>query len=111
MKEYDFLPEIEGLILKGSVKIKPLGYLERLEAVKTLNLKTQSDGSVELDAGLEAAQKLYALAKKQVISVNLELDSGCKLDSFDSLEYSDEGAKVLQEIGKTLIKGIKLGKS
>lgn len=113
MREVKFLPKVEGCELSGYVKIKLLSYLERAKLVKELNIKDlqQVEGAVDIDKGLDLIEKIHALAKENTIEMDLvRIDDGLEFKSFDDLEYDIDGGKIIQEIAKSVIHGVRLSK-
>ena len=90
---------------EGSVEIEMPTYPERIKLIKEHGLHKVSD-----DNAIDQAEKMLDIVAKRVKSVTLFF-GGEAIDNLDELGMSAEGAAVINDIGKTLISGYRLGKS
>jgi hypothetical protein len=98
---------------KGEVVLNALNYVDKMKALKELNLKTNASGEVELSVGdqMDSAVKIYELLSRNIVSMSLEHSSGEIIKDLDSLGMVAEGSSIIPELGGLLIKGISLGKN
>ena len=95
----------------GVIKVKPLKHQDRLKLVKEYEGKIGPTGEIEKRSGTETMSMMMEIAVKQIESVDLKrLDDGFHITSVDFLEYDEDGASVLSDIGADILKGVRLGK-
>ncbi len=103
--------EEKAPVFKGSIKIKILPYLGRVELLKSLMLKNDESGNVSIDSNVSSIEKMYQIAKEHTVELNLvRISDECELKSFEDLEYDVDGGAMIQEIASLVIGGVKLGK-
>lgn len=98
----------------GHVLIKVPKHVERLRYLTSLKSNISASGSLEEKEAseLENMEKVFEFVKKHIAEVDLKrIEDGLSVTSPEWLEYDKDGARVLREIGDTLMYGIKLGKS
>jgi len=117
MRECQWFPkdvDQDGVKLwEGSIKIKVPFQHERLEFLKKLNLKLNSDGTLAAASGnpIDVAINVNKAVRDSVTAVDLTfVESGDKFVNLDDLGVYEEGAKVISDLGTFLTNGFKLGK-
>jgi hypothetical protein len=104
--------------LKGKIIIKVPSYTERMDLVKSLNLRIGLNGDVDLKNDAEAissAKEIFIHADKFVVAVDVVAEgngfSG-KISTLEELGMFEEGAKIITEkVAAIIYNGIKLGKN
>jgi hypothetical protein len=98
-------------VLKGCVIVKVPTYVERMNALKEINLKVSDTGKVELnDSTIASFLKMNELAVKYTASADLvckKTDQAFK--SLEELEYYDQYQLVTQDIANIVLQGATLG--
>lgn len=97
---------------KGEVVLNALNYIDKMKALKELNIKVSGSGEVELSVGdqVDSAVKIYELLSKNIVSMSLTHSSGEVIKDLETLGTVAEGSSIILELGGMLIKGISLGK-
>lgn len=100
----------EGLKVQGTVKVRLPKYTERLQYLRDCQFKINGDGDIEIDSGMiDSTIKMIQIAEKHVESVDLALESGKEIKSFEEMEYFPECEPVLQELGNLMLSGVQVG--
>lgn len=119
-KEFSYEPklrydlEVEGdeageLVFEGSMKIRIFPAEQRANFGKSLNLKVNKEGDVELSDQAETSQKILTFTKENIVSLDLKCN-GQEIKEVSDLEFYEEGVKLLTEVSLVMFKGIRLGK-
>jgi hypothetical protein len=88
----------------GIIELEIPFYEDRVKLMKTMNLTKMDD----LDSGIA----LLELVKKNVKSVDVtHKDADAKFASIEELGFYLEGSKLINQVGKAILSGPKLGKS
>lgn len=108
MREVTYTPtSVKGL--KGSVVLKVPSFRERLALFSSSGVKITKDG---IDMGENGASSLLLTLMNKldefVVSVDLKLGKH-HFQSLDDLEYSSEGAEIINELIQVASNGISLG--
>lgn len=96
---------------EGTVTVEVPKYRHRLALIKELNLKFGSDGKVDSSVDqIDMAVKMADLAEKHAKSIDLtHKPTGEKVKTFEELEYSRDGAQMINEIAGIVVGGASLG--
>lgn len=108
MREFDFTPKSE--VFKGTIKVRVPSYKERVGLMKELNIKFNSNGSLDLSEGVD----LFGLLADKIEQFVVAVDLKCGKHNFSSIEdlsYYAEGSEVVNELIAVLMNGMSLGKS
>lgn len=108
MKTYKYnpekieLPDSDGLHpsgFTGEVVLQVPFYQDRLKYIRSMS-EDSNDNAVEI----------FEFTQKHVQSVNVKwAETGEVYNSLDDLGVTEEGVRVINDMGRTLIKGIRLG--
>lgn len=101
--------ELGDLVFEGSMRIVIFPAEERAKFGKSLNLKVNKEGEVELSEQAEVMQKILAFTKQNIASLDLKCN-GVEIKDVNDLEFYEEGVKLLTEVSQIMFKGIRLGK-
>ena len=118
MYTFDWIPNAKASddndapVFTGKVTVKIPKHMERLKALKGINLKVDSDGAVVEGDAMDAYEKQLAFAIGQIESVDLvRAEDGMVFNSVEMLEYDSDGMAILANLAGELAQGIKLGKN
>lgn len=99
-------------VFSGYVKVKVPKHFDRINVIKSIRNKINSNGELVEASNMESAEILMEFAKKQIDQVNLvRIDDSLEVKTVEWLEYDIDGAEVLSDISTVLVQGVKLGKS
>lgn len=114
MYTFEWKPKIkenEAPVFSGALTVKIPKHIERMRALKGINLKIEN-GQVVSGDPLDAYEKQISFAISQIEKVDLlRLEDQLKFDSVDMLEHDKDGMGILSDLASDLAEGIKLGKN
>lgn len=95
--------------VKGIVKVTIPKYVERMNLLKEINLKTLQNGEVQISSDqIDMMIKIKEVVQSKIVSVDLEINKK-KITNFDDLEYYSEFNLILNDLSSAIFNGIKLG--
>jgi hypothetical protein len=96
----------------GEVILKALTYIEKMKALKELNLEANQSGEVQIKMAdqIDSAIKMYDFLKNQIESMSLEHKQVGKINDLEELGMLEDGASLIPEMATLLLKGVTLGK-
>lgn len=99
-------------VFSGSVILKVPSHVDRLKMSKAITTKIKPDGEMVEDVELNITEKMFDFVKKHVQKVELvRIEDGMEFSSIEMLEYDKDGEDVFGSVERTLLEGVRLGKS
>jgi hypothetical protein len=97
---------------KGEITLKLPGHIERIRVAKEISYRlNDKTGEMVKRDEYDSAQALMEAVSKQVVAVNVSrIDDSYTFDSIDALGFDEDSSLVLNELGKMLMRGVRLGK-
>lgn len=109
MREMTWTPNDKSAF-KGKVVLKIPKYRERIAILKEAGYSVGKDGVEAASDHYAFADKMIQIVEKNVLSVELTHEPSCqKFSSIDELEVYQEGTELINELGQTILGGVKLG--
>lgn len=96
----------------GEIILKALTYVEKMKALKDLNLNTNESGEVviKLDNQIDSAIKMYEFLINKIESMSLVHSTAGSVSDLEELGMLEDGAKLVPELATLLLRGVTLGK-
>lgn len=95
---------------EGEIKLDLPSYKERIQMVKALNFKTENNKAEVGDNNIDEALKVLDLVEKHVKAVDLVRSAdGLEFKSLEDLGYDSDGSELINEIGRVILGGTRLG--
>ena len=111
MKEFKYeVKPNESHNFKGYITVKVPRYKERMALLRETNIKITDKGEVEAGAEkFDLAIKLAEIAEDHIAKVSVKRGEE-EFNTYEDLEYLEEGTALISEVGSMVISGIKMGK-
>ena len=105
--------EVQKPYAKGVIEVEIPNYIARKTMFKQLGVKVTDEGKVTITGGdhIDLLIKMAENAGKHVKSIDIELDGGAKITSFEQLLDSPYCDKIVEEISGIVLQGVSLGES
>lgn len=110
MRTIKYEPDVEGF--SGYVELKVPKYSQRLRLLGKMGVKVSPDGTVE-QAGDDSIEKMADLVdelEQYVEEVRLKFGTK-KIESYEDLQFYQEGAAIINGLINAIAQGISLSKN
>lgn len=112
MKVFKYEPQLKradgSKVFEGTVSLRIPNLKERIQMAKSMNLKMNAEGELDLADGMDLIETLLDKVKESIVEVDLKMGD-IEFKSPDDIDYYAEGMELIKEIGEVLSKGLSLG--